>query len=103
MGRVILHFTCQTQRTPPKVRRYASISGIRKRPEDAVMLLRSLSGAWTENDGAVIGTDLRFWSKVSKFTMELLSKQHFVPGIVFSKNNMAFARWQYARLCKNQI
>jgi hypothetical protein len=72
------------------------VDGLCIPPEDAVMLLSSLSGAWTENDSAVIGTDLRFWSKVSKFAMELLSKQHFVPGIVFSKNNMAFARWQYA-------
>ncbi len=65
-------------------------------PEDAVMLLNSFSGAWTENDSAVIGTDLRFWSKVSKFVMELLSKQHFVPGIVFSGDSSSFARWQYA-------
>lgn len=72
------------------------VEGLCIPPEDAVMLLCSLSGAWTENDSVVIGTDLRFWSKVSKFAMELLSKQHFVPGIVFSKNNMAFARWQYA-------
>jgi hypothetical protein len=58
MGRVILHFTCQTQ---------WKVEGLCIPPEDAVMLLCSLSGAWTENDSAVIGTDLRFWSKVSKF------------------------------------
>jgi hypothetical protein len=72
------------------------VDGLCIPPEDAVMLLNSLSGAWIENDGAVIGTDIRFWSKVSKFAMELLSKQHFVPGIVFSEKSMAFARWQYA-------
>ncbi len=70
------------------------VDGLSIQPEDAVLLLSSLSGAWTENDSAVIGTDLRFWSKVSKFAMELLSKQHFVPGIVFS-DSMAFAQWQY--------
>ncbi len=70
------------------------IDGICIRPEDTVSFLSSLSGAWTENDGTAIGTDLRFWSKVSKFAMELLSKQHFVPGIVFS-DNQSFARWQY--------
>ncbi len=72
------------------------VDGLCIKPEDAVMLLNSLSGAWTENDSVVVGTDLRFWSKVSKFAMELLSRQHFVPGIVFSEKSMAFARWQYA-------
>ncbi len=70
------------------------VDGLTIQPEDAVLLLGSLSGAWTENGSAVIGTDLRFWSKISKFTMELLSKQHFVPGIVFSDNSV-FAQWQY--------
>jgi SNF2 family DNA or RNA helicase len=70
------------------------VEGLSIQAEDAVLLLSSLSGTWTENDSAVVGTDLRFWSKVSKFAMELLSKQHFVPGIVFS-DSMAFARWQY--------
>ncbi|MCX9012477.1 MAG: DEAD/DEAH box helicase [Candidatus Methanoperedens sp.] len=71
------------------------VDGLSIQPEDAVLLLSSLSGAWTENGSAVIGTDLRFWSKVSKFAMELLSKQHFVPGVVYSDNGTAFARWQY--------
>ncbi|HEY9247471.1 MAG TPA: SNF2 helicase-associated domain-containing protein, partial [Candidatus Methanoperedens sp.] len=70
------------------------VEGLSIQAEDAVLMLSSLSGIWMENDSAVIGTDLRFWSKVSKFAMELLSKQHFVPGIVFS-DSMAFARWQY--------
>ncbi len=69
------------------------VDGLCIQPDDAVLSLSSLSGAWTENDTAV-GTDLRFWSKVSKFAMELLSKQHFMPGIVIS-DNRAFARWQY--------
>lgn len=71
------------------------MNGLCIQPEDAVLLLSFLSGAWTQMDGAAIGTDLRFWSKVSKFAMELLSKQHFVPGIVFSENGKAFAQWQY--------
>lgn len=70
------------------------VSGLSIQPEDAVLLLGSLSGVWAGNGSAVIGTDLRFWSKVSKFAMELLSKQHFVPGIVLSEDGMAFARWQ---------
>lgn len=72
------------------------IDGLCIPPEDAVSLLTMLSGFWTENDGFAIGTDFRFWSKVSKFAMELLSKQHFVPGLIASENNgQSFARWQY--------
>ncbi|VVB94288.1 RNA polymerase-associated protein RapA [uncultured archaeon] len=73
------------------------IDGLSIPPEDAVSLLTMLSGFWTGIDGFAIGTDFRFWSKVSKFAMELLSKQHFVPGLVVSENNdQSFARWQYA-------
>lgn len=41
------------------------VNGLSILPEDAVLMLSSLSGAWTENNSTVIGTDLRFWSKVS--------------------------------------
>jgi SNF2 family DNA or RNA helicase len=72
------------------------LDGLSLPPEEAVALLTSLSGFWTGIDGYAIGSDFRFWSKVSKFAMELLSKQHFVPGIVTSENNSkTFARWQY--------
>lgn len=72
------------------------IDGLSLPPEDAVSLLTMFSGFWTKIDGFAIGTDFRFWSKVSKFAMELLSKQHFVPGLVSSGNNgHSFARWQY--------
>ena len=72
------------------------IHGLSISPEDAVSLLTMLSGLWTGNDDFAIGTDFRFWSKVSKFTMELMSKQHFVPGLVFSEDDdQSFARWQY--------
>jgi len=60
------------------------LDGLSLPPEEAVALLTSLSGFWTGIDGFAIGSDFRFWSKVSKFAMELLSKQHFVPGIVAS-------------------
>ncbi len=68
------------------------VNGLCLLPEDAVSLLSSLTGMWAGE--AAIGTDTRFWSKASKLAMELLSKQHFVPGIV-SFDGMAFARWQY--------
>ncbi len=71
------------------------VDGLCIQPEDAVLLLSLLSGAWIQTDSTAIGTDLRFWSKVSKFAMELLSKQHFMPGIAFSENGKAFAQWQY--------
>ena len=61
------------------------LDGLSLPPEDAVALLTSLSGFWTGIDGFAIGSDFRFWSKVSKFAMELLSKQHFVPGHCFHR------------------
>ncbi len=76
---------------------YWKINGLYIPPQDAVLLFNSFTGAWMEKDGYTIGTDLRFWSKASKFAMELLSKQHFIPGLVASdtKKTETFARWQY--------
>ncbi len=69
-----------------------NVNGFCVEPEDAVSLLSSLAGTWAGE--AAIGTDTRFWSKASKLAMELLSKQHFVPGIIVH-DGVAFARWQY--------
>lgn len=76
---------------------YWKINGLCISPQYAVLLFNSFTGAWMENDGYTIGTDLRFWSKASKFAMELLTKQHFIPGLVESdiKKGETFARWQY--------
>ncbi|MGP8320432.1 MAG: DEAD/DEAH box helicase [Methanosarcinaceae archaeon] len=73
------------------------INGLSIPVEDAVLLFSSFTGAWMETDNFIIGSDLLFWGKTSKFAMELLSKQHFVPGIVTSgtRKSETFARWQY--------
>lgn len=80
------------------------IDGLSLPPEDAMSLLTMLNGIWTGIDGFAIGTDFLFWSKVSKFAMELLAKQHFVPGLASSENNAkSFARWQYVLNDKDDI
>ncbi|HJH32297.1 MAG TPA: DEAD/DEAH box helicase [Methanosarcinaceae archaeon] len=73
------------------------INGLGIAVEDAVLLFSSFTGAWKETDNITIGSDLWYWSKISKFAIELLSKQHFVPGVVTSETKKAetFARWQY--------
>ncbi len=45
------------------------VKGLGIPPEEAVLILSSLSKAWNENSSIVVGMDLRFWSKVEKFTM----------------------------------
>ncbi|MCE8425154.1 MAG: DEAD/DEAH box helicase [Candidatus Methanoperedens sp.] len=70
------------------------INGLCIPPESALPLLNSFSGVWMD-EGFATGADIRYWSKVSKFATELLSKQRFVPGVVLSENNESFARWQY--------
>ncbi|MBW6470044.1 MAG: DEAD/DEAH box helicase [Methanosarcinaceae archaeon] len=76
---------------------YWKINGLCIPPQHAVLLFSSFTGAWMETDGYTIGTDLRYWSKASKFAMELLSKQHFIPSLIASdtKKGEAYARWQY--------
>jgi len=64
---------------------------------NAILMLFSISQIWKEQNNVLIGADLRFWSKVSKFVMELLSKQRFIPSLVRTENNNEeiFVRWQH--------
>ena len=39
-------------------------------------------------DEVILGADIYFWSEVSKFTMELLAKQRFLPALRMNRNNL---------------
>ena len=41
---------------------------------------------------STIGTDLRYWGVVAKFALELLAKEHFLPGL-FSDSGCLHAMW----------
>jgi len=71
------------------------VNGLNISHDIAISLLASLSEVRTKTQGTIIGTDLRFWSNISKFIIELLSKQQFIPGIVISENNENIAQWEH--------
>ncbi len=64
------------------------IKGLQMPAEEAFLFLASLVKTHADRYKVRIGTDLWFWSKVSQFALELLSKQRFIPGIL--KN---YAKW----------
>ena len=39
-------------------------------------------------DEIILGSDIYYWSEVSKFAMELLAKQRFLPALRVNKNNL---------------
>jgi hypothetical protein len=71
------------------------VNGLNISHDSAILLLASLSEVRTNTQGTIIGADLKFWSNVSKFILELLSKQQFIPGIVISEDNESIAQWEH--------
>ena len=72
------------------------VNGLNISHEKAILLLASLSDVRTKTNGIIFGTDLKFWSNVSKFIMELLSRQQFIPSIVISEDDesKSIAQWE---------
>ncbi|OIN96751.1 hypothetical protein AUJ66_05385 [Candidatus Desantisbacteria bacterium CG1_02_38_46] len=45
------------------------------------------------SDGILLGDDINFWSLVSKFGLELVARERFIPSVV-EKNGNLHSRWQ---------
>jgi SNF2 family DNA or RNA helicase len=65
------------------------VPGLRIEPAEA---LRFLSGI-PEDEDPTIGPDLRYWSRVAKFALELLARQRFTPSIRENGEKIE-ARWR---------
>jgi len=73
------------------------VNGLNITHDNAILLLSTLSEVMKKIQGIIIGTDLKFWSNVSKFIIELLAKQQFIPSIVIPENieSEIIAQWEH--------
>lgn len=71
------------------------IKGIGMRLEDAFEFLAFLDESRKTAGQNTIGADIRYWSKVSKLTLELMIRQSIIPEIIESKGGKARVRWRY--------
>ncbi|MGB3613503.1 MAG: hypothetical protein WBA10_06880, partial [Elainellaceae cyanobacterium] len=68
------------------------ISGIWLKAADAVALLHSLPLSLADQESAW-GSDLRFWSHVSRWQLDLLTRSKFVPQLVH-RGDMGTTQWR---------
>ncbi|RUR73726.1 helicase [Nostoc sp. PCC 7120 = FACHB-418] len=63
-------------------------------PSAAIKLLTSLPLNITSGENAFLGGDLRFWSQIARWSLDLISRSKFLPIIQRQPNNSVSAKWQ---------
>ena len=71
-----------------------TVEGFCLEPLEAVKLLRALPLGSFQASDAYVGGELRFWSQVTRWSLDLLSRCKFLPGIYRQRNGEVVARWQ---------
>ncbi|NHC34787.1 DEAD/DEAH box helicase [Scytonema millei] len=72
------------------------VEGFYLKPQEAIAFLTSLPLAVDRPENSWIGGDLRFWSQVARWSLDLLSRGKFVPTLSQENHdpNNIIARWQ---------
>jgi SNF2 family DNA or RNA helicase/intein/homing endonuclease len=63
-------------------------------PSAAIKFLTSLPLNITGEENAFLGGDLRFWSQIARWSLDLISRSKFLPIINQQPNNSVNAKWQ---------
>ncbi|MEG3884586.1 helicase, partial [Microcoleus sp. herbarium19] len=69
------------------------IEGFCLDPQAAFVFLQALPLNSTEPD-SFVGSDLRFWSHVARWSLDLLARCKFLPGLETQSDGSAIAKWQ---------
>ncbi|MGB7893051.1 MAG: SNF2 helicase-associated domain-containing protein, partial [Microcoleus sp.] len=69
------------------------VEGFCLNPQAAFVFLQSLPLNSTEPD-SFVGSDLRFWSHVARWSLDLLARCKFLPGLQKQSDGSAIAKWQ---------
>ncbi|MBD2344155.1 DEAD/DEAH box helicase [Anabaena subtropica] len=70
------------------------VEGFCLHPSAAIKFLTSLPLNITSGENAFLGGDLRFWSQIARWSLDLISRSKFLPIIQRQANNSVSARWQ---------
>jgi SNF2 family DNA or RNA helicase len=72
-----------------------SLPGVRLTPIEAIQLLQSLPLSSVQDEQlSWLGADLRFWSHVARWRLDLLARGKFLPQLQPQLNRTKLARWQ---------
>ena len=69
------------------------VEGYLLNPQAAFIFLQSLPLNSTEPD-SFVGSDLRFWSHIARWTLDLLARCKFLPALETQSDGSTIAKWQ---------
>ena len=69
------------------------VEGFCLNPQTAFVFLQALPLNSTATD-SFVGSDLRFWSHVSRWSLDLLARCKFLPGLEKESDGSVIAKWQ---------
>lgn len=70
------------------------IEGFCLTPSEAMKFLTSLPLNATNGEDSFLGGDLRFWSQISRWSLDLIARSKFLPTIEKQLDNTSIAKWQ---------
>ncbi len=70
------------------------VEGFCLNPAEAVKFLASLPLNIADGEGTFLGGDLRFWSQIARWSLDLISRRKFLPKIEQQSNINFAASWQ---------
>lgn len=78
----------------PLVLHWWNVEGLTLQPLAAVKFLQALPLGSFKAADAYVGSELRFWSQVCRWSLDLLSRGKFLPGLYRKSGGEAVACWQ---------
>ncbi len=91
----VLSSQVTTEQINPKFLEFHSwqVQGYYLTPLEAINLLQKLPlSSWQKND-TFLGDDLRFWTHIYRWILDLLTRGKFLPGISHSKTETIRSQW----------
>jgi hypothetical protein len=70
------------------------VEGFCLNPTAAIKFLTSIPLNATNGEDAFLGGDLRFWSQIARWSLDLISRSKFLPTIQRQPNSTFIAKWQ---------
>ncbi|MEH1817796.1 MAG: DEAD/DEAH box helicase [Nostoc sp.] len=70
------------------------VEGFCLNPSEAVKFLAAVPLSAAKGEDAFLGGDLRFWSQVARWSLDLISRCKFLPTIDRESNGVFAAKWQ---------
>lgn len=70
------------------------VEGLCLQPAEAMQFLHALPLSFLGIEDSFVSGDLRFWSHLARWSLDLLARSKFLPGLERQSDGSAIARWQ---------